>query len=460
MKVKVLLDHVSREINFAKKLKVVLERLGIGTVDVSHQDFINTGANYNFIAESFGVGYDFLIVPNYNVKRTPETLLKAVASGAKLIIYHSEQIYNDCLNKEKLNLDFLYRYNKHVAAHFVWGDFYAEKLVSRANIPAEKIFVVGNYKFDFVKANRCLASSEESKRVLVASDFKLGDLSDVCFERFKNDFGIEGMPPLNIVMRKARENCLDTIFRLANVYPSVDFLLRPHPGENPAPYKKIVGGNIKLSSPGSTFAEDLAFSNFVVGYTSTSVLEIVASGKPFFSLEFYPFDKSFLAQHRNALDWVTETEFCSKIELLLQGKIISPSPHSVGEVQKIVKPYSDVVSNVVTSLIHLSEGNNATTGISAYDVFPLVRVVSAGVFKLFVLGFSNRFPFLPFAKKIISISEKSYATRVEQGEDYDDSILANSIVPLSDAEYSARVVKENAIHLRDFGFHFGLVDAE
>lgn len=422
MKVKLLLDHVSRELNLAVKLRNMLAKTSTGSLVVQHQDYINRGDSYDFLRTTFDGTYDVVITPSYNVRRTPYILLRALANRSKLVIYHSEQLYNDAFNVEKLNLNALKCYQKHVAAHFVWGEFYARKLVEIAGVPRERIFIVGNYKFDFLDA-RAVGRELPSKKVLVASDFKIGDLDDEEFQRFKREYGVVSLPDLHKVMADARRRCVAWISDMADRFPDISFVLRPHPGELTAEYEKLKKPNVSMSVPNKSYAEDVNDSALVLGFTTTSVMEVVKSGRRLLSLDLVDFDKSFLSAHRHALEWVDKAALEDALRSVSLGETLYPREESKRKVNELVADYDDVCVNVVKSLQIVCEAQALTTRTSSSDALRLAKSLCLGLGKEFAISVAMRSRFFPLSRRVIDRSRKSYQDRVAFGEDLTDEIL-------------------------------------
>jgi len=453
MKIKLLLDHVSRELNFASKLKAVMKETGYGEVTIQHQDYINSGNSYDFIDKTFDGKYDVLITPSYNVLRTPHLLLRAISVGAKLVIYHSEQLYNPVFNNEKLNLGALKAYKKHVVAHLVWGEFYAEKLMTVAGVTKDRIFIVGNYKFDFLHEFHTPHKSNKPK-VLVASDFKLGDLSDSDFEKFKVQYNVLKFIPFNRVMALARTECIKWVSEVSDLFPSIHFVLRPHPGENTTEYEQALKTNVSISSPTKAYADDVNDSSLVIGFTTTSVLEVIKAGKVLLSLNLVDFDKSILAQHSSVLTWIDKKQLIEQLAIVDGGGVPQVSNELIEKLNCLIIDSEDVVANVICALKHIVENNNDKTKLVFSDISRLSKSCLVGLIKVVALKTSNKLSFLSIASYVLDRSSKSFSNRQEQGEELDcESHLKYKRGQLGIDE-SIYVLSKTKINNSNFGYFF------
>lgn len=427
MKIKILIDHVSRELNFASKLKVYIESKGLGSVMISHQDYINTVVDYDFFDATFSGTYDIIITPSYNVARTPEILLRAIASKAKIVVYHSEQIFNDQFIPEKLNTNFKISYKNHVSAHFVWGEYYSRKLIKYSGVDPCEIYIVGNYKFDFLKNT---SDNSKQKTVLFASDYKAADYSDKDMQVFSDEYNVTLPIGINNIIRKARNEALKWVGEAAVKFPDVKFCLRPHPGEKTCSYDKLSYlDNVEISSMSRAYSEDLLSSCLVIGYTSTSVLEILKANKMFYSLKTGEYDLSYLADHKNLLTWITKEEFFNVIRTVSDEKLILPTKHDIEKLNQMVEPYDDVVINVASALIDVNE-SCLETKLLPSDIFRLCKSMIIGGLKYASIAFSNRYPRFYFSRVVLYRSKKSYQERLASAEIITDAMIRTEILKI------------------------------
>lgn len=421
MKVKILLDHVSRELNFAVKLKKYFELKNLGTVAIQHQDFINSVDHYDFFDVCFDDKYDILIVPSYNVKRSPEMLFRAWVSKSKLVIYHSEQLFNEQFDEEKLNLSSLSKYNKHVSAHLVWGEEFATKLVNKASVDPNKIFIVGNYKFDFLSDIKHSASN----KILLASDFKLGDLTNEEFSNFEKKYNVRLPKNYNEKCRNARETAMEWLLKFADMFPNLDFFLRPHPGEARESYIDLSEKrkNIYVSNPLISYSDDLRDSALVLGFTSTSVMEVITAGKVMLSMKVEDISTDFLSSHKDLLIWKSFDEVAHYLAQVSDGKRIFPSEEMCANLNKIVSKQKNVCSNVVSACININESPNMEMKLHLSDYRSFLKIFMIGSLKFAFLKVSNCFPNSFLFKDIILRSKSSFSKRCNEGENLTSKLI-------------------------------------
>ena len=428
MRIKILLDHVSRELNFAAVIKRQIEANHSGYVEISHQDYINSIDNYDFFSKTFSGFFDILIIPSYNVNRTPEMLLRAIASKSKIVIYHSEQLFNEQFDEEKLNLNYLEQYNQHISAHLVWGEYYAKKLIEKANVNPENIYIVGNYKFDFLNDQ---TKESNRKSILIASDFKLADLSDEELASFERTYDVRLPNNLNHTYLTARSKALNWVSEFSNKFPEFEFILRPHPGESRIEYKGCANkcDNVILSDSTTSYSDDLNACSLVLGFTSTSVLEVINANKYMISMDLVAFDRSFLSSHDCLLDWKDKDSIIQYLENLKGGNQNSfePSPQQKKMFNEINIPTESVCNNVISACIDISNSSDKTTTVLLKDIIPLTRCIYYGIAKYLLVKLSSKFPNNILSKKVINYSTASYSKRKDEGEILNDEIIDNEL---------------------------------
>ncbi|MEZ8452258.1 hypothetical protein AB6C66_15720 [Vibrio splendidus] len=420
MRVKILLDHVSREIDFAVNLKKTIEDNSLGEVVVFHQDYIADPGGYDFFRTTFDGQYDVIIVPSYHVKRTPALLLRALASRAKLVVYHSEQIIREYIEVDKLNLDYLKQFDSHIAAHFVWGKHYARKLIDKSRISPDKIFIVGNYKMDFVsQISNCI-----KKQVLLASDYKPADMTDEGAVLFEKEYGVKYDLIRRDNCRKARKHMLDFIERESKLFPHITFLLRPHPGESLCEYNLILSKNVKLSQPGSTYSSDLNASDFVLGFTSTSCMEVVNTKKRFFSIDFFDFDKEDLSPHKVLLEWKNSNEVHQIIKSLDEGQLPQRNIDIEKKLDKLISNEKNVGNNIVIALKKIvSVQYSYTTKVTALDILPLAKLTVICSFKVLLIKIAKVLNGKLGTNIIRNTAMNSYQSRQKNNEIVTDELI-------------------------------------
>jgi surface carbohydrate biosynthesis protein len=365
--IQILLDHVTRELTIAAYISLVLEDTD-STIKVSidHQDLYNRWKDYDYF-DRIDKGINMLVSPSYNIKRTAHILSRAVYQKSFLTINHSEQIFLPLFYKEKLNTDFKKAYSRQVSAHLVWGKSFAEKLVQYANVDPTKIFIVGNPKLDL--ANRLQKSkptncqSSTSPRVLIVSDFKLGDYSGSSWGKFQRQYSAHFKYPMNNIYKLARDKCVLWVKQASESFPDVLFLVRPHPGEDISSYKALFEiPNIQITGS-QEIAIDAQNADIIFSFTSTSIFEMLSMGKPVFNLKLEDVPDEYNGTHYKAFNWIDKGSFFNLLNNLRNG--ISPdiSDHSLKVLNEHM--YDPFGKSLLRSAIALKEINKKclTTGL-------------------------------------------------------------------------------------------------
>ena len=248
------------------------------------------------------------MTPSFIVVRTKNILSKCMRQKSKLIINHSEQIFPPIFNKEKLNTNFKDTYNSIVDYHLVWGNLYKDKLVKHTSTNTERIKIVGNYKLDLIKrsSNKKIEKKKEKKisKILVVSNFLLGDYNSYNWKKFKKAHQVKSAVPINKIMGCIRKRFLSEIKKIVTFYPDKHFYIRPHPGENTDIYHEYLRNidNISITND-SEFKEDVINADFVIMHSSSSVFELIVSGKQFCSLDVGRLPDDFAQPPIDIFNW-------------------------------------------------------------------------------------------------------------------------------------------------------------
>ncbi len=321
VKVDFLIDNPTRELTIAVCIKQLLEREAGFKVSIDHQDPYNKVTYYDFLERTKGES-DVIVSPNYNVGRMRNLLARGVRQNAKIIINHSEQLFPQIVNEEKLNTEYKKEYNRHVDGHIVWGESFAKRLIETAEVPKDKIYIAGNPKLDLAQRQKKIRKnkSEYKTIVLIVSDFSLGDYSDKKWEEFKKTYGIESNEPVNRHYKEARRRCVEWVGRAADRYQEVLFLMRTHPGEDRSPYRNIKKKtNIKITGD-DEFSIDLGKADIIFEYTSSSIFESLIQNKPVYNLHLMDQTDAFYSTYSDLFEWVDEGEFNELINKELSGE--------------------------------------------------------------------------------------------------------------------------------------------
>lgn len=312
--IEILIDKITREGIYAYYLKEELEKKGF-TVKIDHQDFYTKPNGYDFFLRTKEKAR-YVMTPSFNVIRTKNILSKCIRQKSTLIINHSEQLFPPIFDKEKLNTNLKETYNSIVGYHLVWGELYKDKLINLTKTNEENIKIVGNFKLDLIKrslnnnkSNESKKGKSEIKNILVVSNFLLGDYNSKSWKKFKKAHQIKSALPINEIMSDIRTNFLQEIKKICLHFPNKNFYVRPHPGENYSIYNEYLG-NIKnvFIKNDSEFMEDVLIADFVIMHTSSSIFELIVSGKQFCSLDVGRLPDNFAQPPVDIFNWKSTKE--------------------------------------------------------------------------------------------------------------------------------------------------------
>ena len=355
MKVNFLVDHISRDLNIYSCVgRILNEGVQNTAITYDHQDFSNRWTHYDYF-ERTRLKSDIVLTPSYNVRRTPSLFSRALRQNSNLIVAHSEQIFSKEYYNEKFNMKFKKAYNRHVKAHIVWGKDFAIKLNKYAGVDPENIYIVGNPKLDCVHREVMTTNLSNSREtILIVSDFLVGDYNDAEWKEFKVRYNVKSDNENNKMYAKARKKCIEWVIEAAQKNKDKLFVMRKHPGEKDNEYNILEGySNIQVSSS-KPFLEDLKIADIVFMYTSTSVFEVLASGKPYYNLNLIESTLDNPKDHYCLFNWITKNEFLK----LVQDNLRNSKENNFSN------------NNInIDNLIHDPTGNSLTkTAIAIYEI--------------------------------------------------------------------------------------------
>lgn len=426
MHIRFLIDNPTRDLPKAVITKIILSEVLKWDVSIKHRGMHNRVYKYNF-NERIKDNVDVLVVPQYSVPRHQRFLAKAYHQGAALIIDHSEQILYDGLVDYKVNSSHHSEMNRHVSSHIVWGDEFAKHLVQRSNVDTQNIFITGNPKLDIAKRIHDLISSlnDHQNNVLFVSDFSLADQSQKDFKKFRSSRELAVDKNMNVRSMKVRSKYISFIEQFATKYQSLNFLVRPHPGEVKAPYKKLLELNNVEITGSKEFPHDVAKSQAVFQYTSTSIFEVIAMGVPVFCLDV-PEVKRMAVPHEATLNWKSFDQVKAILESIVDGKSI-PKDNNMSEVDKFMyEPFQNSTAKYIAALMRACEGAMSVkkrcnmvdhAKMKLYPTYPFLKdVLLRSAFCLNQMGVSNR---------IHTLAKEKWSENLRKGNYLSNTMLSS-----------------------------------
>jgi hypothetical protein len=263
---------------------------------------------------------DVVITPSYNRDRSPEVAIRSLLSGSIFIEFTSEQYYSDLFLPEKIpawnDLELLRQ-----DYYFVWSKFYAKNLINFGGVPPENIFVVGSPKVDISKVKPVKDKLLKGKNILFVSDYGMADFKETDIKWFYSRYKINLSLNDTKVIREERLSSIKAANMLAEL-GDYTVTFRVHPGEDVTVYNKNLSNMVRLSLATNDFSEEVAWSDVVIGYTTTSIFEIVAMRRPYISLHESPYPSSVYREFLVDCTSANFSQLAAKIEqsLLLEDE--------------------------------------------------------------------------------------------------------------------------------------------
>lgn len=390
MKVEFLVDITSRDLPIACRLAGALREVGDETAITS--TFVADGEKRSTFLRSLREKADILLTPWYNSPRTLEILARARFAGAHLVHFPSEQFFSASFDREKLNVAASQAYRRQVVAVFVWGQYYARRLVEQVGYPRERIYEVGSPRLEFARHEQdseTARASDRPLRVLFISDFNLADLDTPGRrKRFANAYGVKITPGVVGHVASEREYMLDTADRVSRL-GGYEIRVRPHPGEKQMSYHAACEGtSMKCCDPAVPFSNDVSWADVVVGYTSTSIFEVAVAGRPFLSLRRRePPEVAYREGLEELYDVCTSEQLIARLSdrraLEAAGRqLAAQAEFYVGNVNGAFQPVT-----ALRSALHRRFESNGTLIDSAYATVGAFRSMSKYLaFRLFASG--------------------------------------------------------------------------
>jgi hypothetical protein len=272
----ILIDHISREMEFAISLAAELRKVGMNV------EIITTKFNLYRIPILYRAS--FIITP-WVYKNREANILYSVKSlkpseKATVINLHFEQIAGEASDSFLLPIG-----RAKNCVHLSWSKGFTDKLLS-VGVDQKKILEFGNPKLDFYGE---FAGDLSEKKVLIAANaFHL--LTTEEKRRFeKNGVNVSG---IGYAGKENYSRLLSELPSVLDEFRDVAFIYRPHPSfserdsKNPALVKlQEQHSNFRVEFSGS-ISKDILKSNLIISFHSTAYLEAVKCNKAFAVIRF------------------------------------------------------------------------------------------------------------------------------------------------------------------------------
>ncbi len=277
----ILIDHPSRDL----LLSCLIGEQLIIDYDVDYQDGFFTPCGPTFFKRVTKLE-KYIVTPSYNITRTPYIRLRKKINNSKLILLHSEQFLAPVSYFEKFNLDNSKKFNEDVSLHLVWNHTFKD-LLNKNGIPAEKIKVVGNPKFDILKNIKKSKTTGLNNKILFITNFNAADYSDFEWAKLRKEYFLKENDDSNIIYKRIREKFIQNILSIKSYCQNngKQIVIRKHPGELSIDYEKIQCDVIKLSQESELY-KDLIDSEIVFVFTSSVVFESFILDIPTYAIEW------------------------------------------------------------------------------------------------------------------------------------------------------------------------------
>lgn len=231
---------------------------------------------------------DVLVVPAYNVARTPHLLAWKFKTQALLVLAHSEQIIGADSFADKLGTTARRAYRRDVDAHLVWGPHLAHLLLRERVAEPRDILICGYPRAQLAVNLRERNDLAQRYAVGFVSNFVIAHWSEREFESMARRYGWgDLMRRKRDLYSAAFDEFLKCIVEFATSSPEQDFLVRLHPGEDAAAFHSVMAfPNIHLDAGDRPFPSVLSQCERIVQYTSTSYFESILATVPTYPIEF------------------------------------------------------------------------------------------------------------------------------------------------------------------------------
>jgi len=149
-------------------------------------------------------------------------------------------------------------YSRVLSGYLFWGRELWQAFVRDGAIPAERLHVTGCPRFDFLAPNwRQVLKPARTGHILINTNYPAvnsrftGRAQDDRAAIKSSGYADDYIEQLLVDTRKIMKGMIDTVNRLAEDFPSQQFVVRPHPFENETVYHQAFAGRINVVVDGS-----------------------------------------------------------------------------------------------------------------------------------------------------------------------------------------------------------------
>ncbi len=239
-----------------------------------------------------------LVILNYARRANLRAIKAYHAANIKIAILDTEGGILRCEYKELVDVVEKSGCLPFIDFYFCWGKRQYDAFCRRIENGRPKVFLMGSPRFDFYHESfaACIPKPDISAEsyVLVPTSFSFNNPRFATPEKEIQNmrYAIGGRPEkLRRMQRKsdqAMRGLLLSVERLAKKYPSLAFVIRPHPFENPAVYRRHFEplSNVFVRQDGNV-VQWLKHALFIIQLNSSTAVEAALLKKKTLSLELY-----------------------------------------------------------------------------------------------------------------------------------------------------------------------------
>ncbi|MGJ9458029.1 surface carbohydrate biosynthesis protein [Oceanobacillus sp. CF4.6] len=169
-----------------------------------------------------------------------------------------------------------------VTQEYCWGIFQKEAIAEAYPDYNQKCHIVGNPRFDLLKPKFNLLYKEDVERI--KSNYGMFILINTRFSEYNFLNGKKTESMVSMYMKKLYDHFLEMTKAASGKFPAINFVIRPHPSENIASYRKAFSfyNNVHVIHEGNIIKWLMA-AEVVIHNGCTSSIEAFLLEKPIIS---------------------------------------------------------------------------------------------------------------------------------------------------------------------------------